>query len=214
MPESRRSCWTLSAPAAWTSASLGLFHCILGVKTLSSSSGCPSCDTLRSAQMGTRAQTTEIWHPRDDGHDFKADSMWRLNGESDKPERRGSELLYSKIRIQVRTRVVQTFRRWKKERKCFWILVTENLSRLLFKTVENRWYEINLEVCFVPPLCWRLIKIILQHILVASLWRTAVESWWPLDVIGSGNPIWRWICVRIEFDQMFKSLAIMSLAQS
>jgi hypothetical protein len=95
-----------------------------------------------------------MWHPTADaGHDFKTDSTRRLNGESDKSQRAGSELLYSKIRIQVRTRVVQTFRRWKKERKCFWILVTENLSRLLFKTVENRWYEINLEVCFVPPLC-------------------------------------------------------------
>ena len=77
---------------------------------MSSSSGCPSCDTLRSAQMGTRAQTTEMWHPSADaGHDFKADNTRRLNGESDKPEHEGSELLYSKIRIQVRTRVVQNF---------------------------------------------------------------------------------------------------------
>jgi hypothetical protein len=52
---------------------------------------------------------TEMWHPSGDaGHDFKADSTRRLNGESDKPERRGSELLYSQIRILAR--VVQTFR--------------------------------------------------------------------------------------------------------
>ena len=59
---------------------------------------------------------TEMWHPSADaGHDLKADSTRRLNGKSSKSERRGSELLYSKIRILVRTRVVQTFSRLKKE---------------------------------------------------------------------------------------------------
>ena len=47
---------------------------------------------------------TEMRHPSADaGHDFKADSTRRLNGESDKSERRGSELLYAKIRIQVQS---------------------------------------------------------------------------------------------------------------